>query len=139
MATLRQIITAFSDYVEGATGLGISCIKGYPDFARQNLQPPVSAIFYGGSAGGSGEQVRKRVGASTTVVTLILGVYAENEVRLFELAAKLQVMREARAVLNASGQMVRVYLGSDERTPPDEEAPKEERHVVTCSVVLAYE
>lgn len=141
MATLRQIIQAFSDYVESAPGLGLTCIKGYPDFARLNLQPPVSAVFYGGSAVPGADTARKRVGASATAVNLVLGIYAANEVNLFELAAKLQTMREGRVVLTAGTDnlKIKVYVGADERQPPDADAVKEERHVITCPVVLVYE
>jgi hypothetical protein len=142
MATLREIIDALDTFIESAEGLGLTCIKGYPDFARANLQPPIAALFYGGSSEqAQAAGVRKRVGASTTAVIVSLGVYAANEVQLFELAFKLQAIRQRRPVLNvgSGSQEVKVYLGDDERTPPDEEATKEERHLVTCPVVLAVE
>jgi len=142
VATLRQVIEALDSYIETADGLGITCIKGYPDFARPDVTPPVAALFYSGSQG-QGEPARKRVGASATAVSVTLGVYASNEVELFELAEKLQHLRAARPQVVAgsggSAQKVRLYALDDERVPPDEEAPKEARHVITCPVVISYE
>lgn len=138
-ATLRQIVDALDTYIEGADGLGINCIKGFPDFQRDNLKPPVAALFYAGSQAGQSDQVRKRVGASVSAVVVTLGVYASNEVELFEQAMRLQAMRTRKIILTVSGQQIRVYIGDDERVEPDQESPKEERHWVRCAVVLAYE
>ena len=138
MTTFREIVDALDAFVESADGLGLTCIKGYPDFRQLNLQPPVTALFYAGSQS-QVEGVRKRVGASMTAVVVTLGIYAANEAQLFELAFRLQTIRERRPKLTAGSTKVQIYVGDDERTPPDEDAPKEERHFITCPVVLAYE
>lgn len=139
MATLRQIVDAFDEYIESSDGLGISCLKGFPDFRQLNLQPPVVALFYAGSSVGQADQVRKRLGASASAVVVTLGVYASNEIQLFELMMRLQAMRLRKPQLLAGGQPVRVYVGDDERIEPDEDTSKEERHWVRCPVVLSYE
>lgn len=141
MATLRQIVDAFDEYIEGGDGLGIVCIKGFPDFRQLNLQPPIAALFYAGSSAGQSDQVRKRIGASTSATVVTLGIYASNEIELFELMLRLQAIRARKPVLAAGSpaQQVRVYVGDDERVEPDEDSPKEERHWVRAAVVLAYE
>jgi len=140
MATLREMITALDTFVESSSGLNINCIKGYPDFRRDNISTPLSALFYGGSSVGDNTTV-SRIGASKTSVVVTLGVYASNEVELFELAALLQALRKTPVSLTAGtdSQLVRVYFGDDEREPPDDEAPKELRHVLTCGLVMNYE
>lgn len=141
MATFRQMVDAFDTYIESGDGLGIVCIKGFPDFRQLNLTPPLAAIFYAGSQAGQAGEIRKRIGASVSAVVLTLGVYAANEVELFELAMMLQAIRSAKPVLSAGldNQKIRVYVGDDERVEPEEDSPKEERHWVRASVVLAYE
>lgn len=135
---LREIIDALDTFIESADGLNINCVKGFPDFERDNIQPPQAAIFYGGSGQG-GDQVRGRVGAATRAVVVTLGIYAAHEVGLFELAQKLQAIRKDRPVLTATtGEKVRVHVGDDERPTPDEESTKEERHYITCPIVLAF-
>lgn len=140
MATLRQIVEALDTYLETAAGLGITCVKGYPDFRQPNLAPPVAALFYGGSSAARPEAARGRVGSSSPAVTLTLGVYASDEVNLLELAEKVQAIRKAKPVLSAgtgsaAGQY-RLILGDDERTPPDAEDPKELRHFITVPAAL---
>lgn len=141
MATLQQVIEAFDSYVEGSSGLGITCIKGFPDFRQPEISAPIAAIFYSGSQGG--EALPKRIGASSTAVSLTLAIYARHEVELFELAEKLHGMRTARIALTAgsggSARTVRVLIGEDERLAPAEDDPKELRHYVSCGVVLGYE
>lgn len=141
MATpaLKDVIDALDTYIESANGLEITCIKGYPDFRQPDLSPPIAALFYGGSAEADSGLVRKRVGAALQQVVLTLGVYANNEVGLFSLAAKLQAMRRKRITLTVDSQTIHVYIGDDEREPPDEDAPKELRHLITCPVVVAFE
>lgn len=142
MATLRDMVEAFSELVQSADdGLGIPCRKGFPDFSTLNLRPPLAALFYAGSREGQAGEVRKRIGASVSAVVVTLGVYAANEVELFELAMMLQQIRERKPVLSAGldNQKIRVYVGDDERVEPDEDAPKEERHWIRAAVVLAYE
>jgi hypothetical protein len=137
---LREIIDALDSFIESSQGLNISCIKGFPDFERDNLRPPVAALFYGGSDQATADTIRKRVGASTVATVVNLGLYAAHEVQLFELAERLQSIRASRPQLTAStGEKIRLYAGADERTPPDEEAIKEERHAITCPIVLAVE
>lgn len=137
---LREIIDALDTYIESASGLEITCIKGYPDFGRPDITPPIAALFYAGSATGDSATVRRRVGAGTQQVVVTLGVYAAHEVQLFELAAKLQTIRKDRPIVTAStGEKVKIYVGDDERNPPDEAAPKEERHLITCPLVLSLE
>lgn len=140
MATLRQMIEALDTYLETAGALGITCIRGFPDFRQPNLTPPIAALFYAGSSAARPETARGRVGSSSPAVTLTLGVYATDEVNLFELAEKLQAIRKARPVLSAgsgsaAGQY-RLVLGDDERTPPDAEDPRELRHFITAPVSL---
>lgn len=141
MATpvLQDVIDALDTYIEGSSGLEISCIKGYPDFRQPSIAPPVAALFYGGSAEADSGTVRKRVGGASQQVALTLGIYANNEIGLFGLAAKLQAMRRSRFTLTVNSQTVHVYIGDDEREAPDEDAPKELRHFVTCAIVLAFE
>jgi len=140
MATLKQVIDAFDNYVEGATGLGINCIKGFPDFRQPTLATPLAALFYGGSGSGS-DAVRKRIGASAQAVVVTLGIYASDEVNLFSLAEKLQDMRRRSPIILTAGSsdQVLAYIGEDQRNTPDAEAPKELRHFTNCSVVLVYE
>ncbi len=141
MATLREILDALDTFLESSSGLNITCLKGYPDFRRGNITTPICAIFYGGSARADAGQIRQRVGASMTQTVITLGVYASNEINLFNLAESLQGLRDARPQLTAGSdsQPVRVYVGDDEREPPDEEAPKEMRHVIIAPLVLAFE
>lgn len=137
---LREIIDALDTYIESAGGLEITCIKGYPDFGRPDITTPIAALFYAGSADGDSAVVRRRVGAAGQQVVMTLGVYAAHEVQLLELAAKLQTMRQGRPVVTAStGEKAKIYVGDDERNPPDEAAPKEERHLITCPLVLSLE
>lgn len=142
MATLQQKIDALDTYLESASGLEINCIKGYPDFRQPGITTPLAALFYGGSQARA-DGVRKRIGASPAALVLTLGVYASNEVNLFSLAEKLQTLREARPELTAgsggSAEKIKIYLGDDERQPPDAEDVKEIRHFISCPVVLAYE
>lgn len=140
MATLRQIIEALDTYLETAGALGITCVKGFPDFRQPNLVPPVAALFYAGSSAARPETARGRVGSSSPAVTLTLGVYATDEVNLLELAEKLQAIRKARPVISAgtgsAAQKLHLVIGDDERTPPDAEDPKELRHFITVPVSL---
>lgn len=138
---LREIVDAFDNFIESADGLAITCIKGFPDFEHGNIQPPIAALFYGGSDQPTADQVRKRVGAAVNGTVVNLGIYAANEVQLFELAQRLQTMRRTRPLeLTATtGEKIRVYIGADERPTPDDETVKEARHFITAPVVLAYE
>lgn len=138
---LREIVDALDTFIESSQGLNIGCIKGFPDFERDNLQPPIAALFYGGSDQATGDAVRKRVGASAEAIVINLGVYAAHEVQLFDLAQKLQAMRRARPItLTAStGEKIKAYVGADERPTPDEDTPKEERHYFTAPIVLSIE
>lgn len=141
MATLQQKIEALDTFIESGSGLGINCVKGYPDFEQPTITTPLAALFYGGSQGRA--EVRKRIGASPAALVVTLGIYASNEANLFYLAEKLQTMREARPVLTAgsgdTAEKIKIYVGDDERQPPDAEDVKEVRHFITCPVVLAYE
>lgn len=142
MATLRQIVDALDNFVESASGLQITCIKGYPDFRQLNLDPPIAALFYGGSA--AGQAIPGAIGRGQKSLVLTLGVYGSDEVNLFSLMEKLGTMRKIRplkltAGSGGSAQEVRAFVGDDERVPPDVEDPKELRHFVQCPVVLVYE
>lgn len=141
MATIREMVDALDTFIESGDGLGVVCIKGFPDFRQLNLQPPLAALFYAGSREGQASDVRRRIGVSASTVVLTLGVYASNEAELFELMMALQQVRKNKPVLSAgvTNQKVRIYVGDDERIEPDEESPKEERHWVRAAVVLAYE
>lgn len=141
MATLREMVDALDTFIESGDGLGIVCIKGFPDFRQLNLTPPLAALFYAGSQEGEAGNVRRRVGASASAIVLTLGVYASNEVELFELMLLLQAVRKSKPVLSAgaTNQKIKIYIGDDERVEPDTESPKEERHWVRASVVVAYE
>jgi hypothetical protein len=137
--TLRQVIEALDTYIESVNGLGITCIKGYPDFRQPTITTPLAALFYAGSNANT-EAVRKRLGGSVEAVPMTLGVYASDEVNLFSLAEKLQSMRRRSPLALAIGSdQAQVYVGADERTPPDDEAPKEARHITTATLILAYE
>jgi len=136
---LQDVIDALDTYIESASGLEITCIKGYPDFRQPSISPPVAALFYAGSAEAESGTVAKRIGGARQQVVVTLGIYANNEVGLFSLAAKLQAMRRRRVTLTVDSQKIYVYIGDDERDPPDEDAPKELRHLVTCPIVVAFE
>jgi hypothetical protein len=141
MATLQEIVTAFDAFVESADGLGLGCIKGYPDFRNPNLNPPLAAIFYSGS-NSQAAQARRRVGQSTKVISLTLGVYATHEVELFEVAQQLQALRAQPISLTAgsggAAQQVQVIWGDDVRPAPDPDDVKELRHYIECPVFLIY-
>lgn len=138
---LREIVDALDNYIETPSGLNITCIKGFPDFQRGNIQPPIAALFYGGSDQATSDAVRKRVGASAEAIVVNLGIYATDEVNLLTLAQKLQTMRRKRPItLTAStGEKIKAYVGPDERPTPDEDTPKEERHYFTAPIVLSIE
>lgn len=138
---MREIVGALGTYIESANGLNITCIRGFPDFQRDNIQPPIAALFYGGSDQATGDTARKRVGASAEAIVINLGVYALHEVQLFELAQRLQAMRRKRPItLTAStGEKIKAYVGPDERPAPDEDTVKEERHYITAPIVLSIE
>lgn len=139
MATLQEIVTAFDAFVESDDGLGLGCIKGYPDFRNPNLNPPLAAIFYSGS-NSQAAQARRRVGQSTKVISLTLGVYATHEVGLFEVAQQLQALRAQPVILTAGSdaQQVQVIWGDDVRPAPDPDDVKELRHYIECPVLLIY-
>jgi len=139
MATLQEIVAAFDAFIESADGLGLGCIKGYPDFRNPNLNPPLAAIFYSGS-NSQAAQARRRVGQSSKVVAITLGVYATNEVQLFEVAQQLQALREQVINLSAGSdaQQVRVVLADDVRPAPDPDDVKELRHYIECPALLVY-
>jgi hypothetical protein len=138
---LREIVDALDTFIESAGGLNINCIKGFPDFERDNLRPPIAALFYGGSDQATAEAVRKRVGASSEQVVINLGVYAAHEVQLFDLAQRLQAMRRKRplALTATTGEKIKAYVGPDERPTPDDDTVKEERHYITAPIVLSIE
>lgn len=140
MATLQEIVEAFDAFVESGSGLGLGCIKGYPDFRNPNLNPPLAAIFYSGSNSQAAQVRRRRVGQSTKIVALTLGVYATHEVQLFEVAQQLQALRERVITLTAGSDNlpVEVALLDDVRPAPDPDDPKELRHYIECPVLLAY-
>ena len=139
MATLQEIVAAFDAFIESADGLGLGCIKGSPDFRNPNLNPPLAAIFYSGS-NSQAAQARRRVGQSSKVVAITLGVYATNEVQLFEVAQQLQALREQVINLSAGSdaQQVRVVLADDVRPAPDPDDVKELRHYIECPALLVY-
>lgn len=138
MATLREMIDAFIEAMEGAGGLGLGCIKGYPDFRNPNLNPPLAAVFYAGSR--SQGEARRRIGQSTKTVALTVGVYCTNEVQLFEQAQRLAALRAGRLVVTAGTDHlpVEVTFGDDERLAPAPDDPAELRHSLECPVLLSY-
>jgi len=139
MATLREIVDSLDNFIESASGLNISCIKGYPNFRNPQLNPPLAALFYQGSS--QAAQVRRRIGASTKPVGLTLGIYATDEINLLGLVDLLHDIRERQIILTAGSdsQKVEVRLGDDERAVPEADDPDELRYFVTCPVVLSYE
>ena len=139
MATLQEIVAAFDGFIEGSSGLGLGCIKGWPDFRNPNLKPPLAALFYSGSAS-QGQVRRRRVGQSTKIISLTLGIYATNEVQLFEVAQKLQTLREQVISLSAGDDAlpVEVVFADDTRPTPEPDDVKELRHYVECPILLAW-
>ncbi len=140
MATFYEMIQAVESFIAGSEGLNVTTIKGYPDFQHKTIDPPLASIFYGGS--GVSASIR-RIGKTTHTPVLTLGYYGENEIDLFNKAETLQGLREKTIKLTAGSgdqaQTIVLRVGDDERDPPDENAPKEVRHALTCLLTIIYE
>jgi hypothetical protein len=137
MATIQEIIEALDTYLEGVNGLGITFVRGYPDFRRPDISPPIGAIFYAGSR----EITTRRVGAALKSLAVTVAVYAGDESALFGYAGSLADLRKEKIILSAGSGSDQVWLevDQDERQPPEPDDPKELRHMLTCEMILIYE